>query len=83
MPSGFAIIGAIERRVAFKSMSGADVTAPMLADALGPRARRRVRIVSIVVGAVLVGLLAIALNRLADKGQLDGEPLGAAHAHGR
>jgi len=47
------------------------MTAPMLADALGPRARRRVLVVSIVFGAALAGLLAMALNRLADKGQLD------------
>jgi glutamate transport system permease protein len=49
------------------------MTAPMLADALGPRARRRVLVVSSVVGAALSGLLAIAVNRLADKGQLDWE----------
>jgi glutamate transport system permease protein len=49
------------------------MTAPMLADALGPRARRRVLVVSIVFGAALAGLLAMALNRLADKGQLDWE----------
>jgi glutamate transport system permease protein len=47
------------------------MTAPMLADALGPRARRRVLVVSIVFGAALAGLVAMALNRLADKGQLD------------
>jgi glutamate transport system permease protein len=49
------------------------MTAPMLADALGPRARRRVLLVSIVVGTALAAVLAIALNRLADKGQLDWE----------
>lgn len=46
------------------------MTAPMLADALGPRARRRVLIASIVTGVLLAGVLAIAVNRLADKGQL-------------
>jgi glutamate transport system permease protein len=49
------------------------LTAPVLADALGPRARRRVRAVSIGAGAVLAGLVAIALQRLSDKGQLDWE----------
>jgi glutamate transport system permease protein len=47
------------------------MTAPVLADALGPRARRRVLLASIVVSAALVAVLAIALNRLADKGQLE------------
>lgn len=47
------------------------MTAPMLADALGPRARRRVLLASIVVIAAFAALLAIALNRLADKGQLE------------
>ena len=46
------------------------MTAPVLADALGPRARRRVLIASIVTGALLTGVLAIAVNRLGDKGQL-------------
>jgi len=55
--------------------SGGDepLTAPVLADALGPRARRRVRAVSIAAGAALAGLVAIALKRLSDKGQLDWE----------
>jgi glutamate transport system permease protein len=47
------------------------MTAPVLADALGPRARRRVLLVSLVVGAALVAMLAVAVSRLADKGQLD------------
>ncbi len=47
------------------------MTAPVLADALGPRARRRVLLVSLVVGAALVAVLAVAVSRLADKGQLD------------
>lgn len=46
------------------------MTPPVLADALGPRARRRVLIASIVTGALLTGVLAIAVNRLGDKGQL-------------
>lgn len=46
------------------------MTAPVLADALGPRARRRVLIASIVTGTLLTGVLAIAVNRLGDKGQL-------------
>ncbi len=46
------------------------MTAPVLADALGPRARRRVLIASIVVGVLLAGVLAIAVTRLADRGQL-------------
>ena len=49
------------------------MTAPILADALGPRARRRVRLVSVVAGAALAAVLAFAVNRLADKGQLDWE----------
>lgn len=46
------------------------MTAPVLADALGPRARRRVLIASIVASALLTGVLAIAVNRLGDRGQL-------------
>lgn len=46
------------------------MTAPMLADALGPRARRRLLVASIVIGALLAGLVAIGVNRLADRGQL-------------
>ena len=49
------------------------MTAPMLADALGPRARRRVLVVSGAAGVALAAVLAIAVNRLADKGQLDWE----------
>lgn len=47
------------------------MTAPVLADALGPRAKRRVLIVSVVTGVLLLGVLALALQRLADKGQLE------------
>jgi glutamate transport system permease protein len=48
-------------------------TAPILADALGPRARRRVLVVSVVAAAAVLALLSIALRRFADKGQLDAE----------
>ena len=47
------------------------MTAPVLADALGPRARRRVLIASVITGVVLAGVLALALQRLSDKGQLE------------
>ena len=46
-------------------------TAPVLADALGPRGRRRVAVASVVTGAAIAGLVAVAVLRLADKGQLD------------
>jgi glutamate transport system permease protein len=49
------------------------MTVPVLADALGPIARRRVLAVSILAGALLAGLGVIAVNRLADRGQLDWE----------
>jgi glutamate transport system permease protein len=49
------------------------MTATVLADALGPRGRRRVLVSSIVAGVVLAVLLAVAVARLADKGQLDWE----------
>lgn len=41
-----------------------------LGDALGPRGRRRAAIASVVAGAVLLVLVALAVNRLADRGQL-------------
>jgi glutamate transport system permease protein len=47
------------------------MTAPVLADALGPRARRTALVASLAAGAVIAVLLAIAGQRLADKGQLD------------
>lgn len=47
------------------------MTAPVLADALGPRARRKVLVASVAAGVVIAGLLAIAAQRLADKGQLE------------
>src|SRR5438067_12790783 len=46
------------------------MTAPLLADALGPRARRVVLMASIVTGLVIAGLVAVAVLRLLDKGQL-------------
>jgi glutamate transport system permease protein len=46
-------------------------SAPVLADMLGPRGRRRVLVASIVAGAVIVLFIIGALNRLDDKGQLD------------
>jgi glutamate transport system permease protein len=46
------------------------MTAPVLADALGPRARRRVLVASILAGAALAGVLAWSIKRLADRGQL-------------
>lgn len=46
------------------------MTAPVLADALGPRARRRVWIASVVSGAVLVLLVIGAISRLDARGQL-------------
>ena len=47
------------------------MTAPVLADALGPRARRRVRIASYGAGALLALLLVVAVRRLDDNGQLE------------
>lgn len=47
------------------------MTAPVLADALGPRARRRVFIASVASGFVLAGLAVVAVLRLQDKGQLE------------
>jgi glutamate transport system permease protein len=46
------------------------VTVPVLADALGPRARRQVRLASVVAGVMIVALIAVAVNRFADEGQL-------------
>ncbi|MCM3885361.1 amino acid ABC transporter permease [Frankia sp. R82] len=51
-------------------MSG---TPLVLADPPGPRGRQRILLGSIVAAAVFAGLVALALTRLADKGQLDGE----------
>jgi glutamate transport system permease protein len=44
-----------------------------LADELGPRGRRRVRIATILSSAVLLGLLLVAVRRLDRRGQLDWE----------
>jgi glutamate transport system permease protein len=49
------------------------MTAPILADALGPKARRRARVVSVVAAVALTGVAVVALRRLGDKGQLDAE----------
>jgi glutamate transport system permease protein len=54
------------------------MTAPLVADALGPRGRRRVLIASVVAGLVIAAVVTVAVLRLADKGQLDAskwEPL--------
>jgi glutamate transport system permease protein len=48
------------------------VTAPFVADALGPRGRRRVAVASVVAGAVIAAGLVVAANRLSGKGQLAG-----------
>lgn len=47
--------------------------AVLATDELGPRGRRRVRIATIVSVVVLAGLIAVALNRLAEQGQLEAE----------
>jgi glutamate transport system permease protein len=44
-----------------------------LTDALGPRGRRRALIASVVTVAAVAGLVALALVRFADHGQLDGD----------
>ena len=48
------------------------MTAPVLADALGPRARRRTLVASAVVTVAMVFVLWVAFGRLVDKGQLTG-----------
>ena len=47
------------------------MTAPVLADALGPRARRRVRIASAFAFVLIAGFLYVAIGRFADRGQLE------------
>jgi glutamate transport system permease protein len=46
------------------------MTAPLLADALGPKGKRRVLIASVVCGLVIAAIVPVAVLRLADKGQL-------------
>ena len=47
------------------------MTAPVLADALGPRARRRTQVASVAAAVVLLGVGWVAINRLQEKGQLE------------
>ncbi len=47
------------------------MTAPILADALGPRGRRQARVASVVAGGLIVVVLAVVIVRVNDKGQLD------------
>lgn len=47
------------------------MTAVVLADALGPRARRRVWVASIVAAVAVAGVVAVAVGRLADRGQFN------------
>ena len=47
------------------------MTAPILADALGPRGRRQAKIASIVAVVVIVALVVVAVGRLNEKGQFD------------
>ncbi|MGI8983411.1 MAG: amino acid ABC transporter permease [Acidimicrobiales bacterium] len=49
------------------------MTAPFLGDVLGPRGRRLTRILTAVSAVVIVGFVVVALTRLGDKGQLDGD----------
>lgn len=49
------------------------MTAPVLADALGPRGRRQARVASVVASAVIVGLLVLFVLRLQSKGQFESE----------
>ena len=49
------------------------MTAPVLADALGPRGRRQARILSVVSVVVIVALLVVAIRRLEAKGQFDAD----------
>ncbi len=46
------------------------MTAPVLADALGPRARRRALVASIAAALLVIAFLVVAYNRLSDRGQL-------------
>lgn len=49
------------------------MTAPVLADALGPRGRRQARIATIVSLVVIAGLVVVGARRLQAKGQFAGE----------
>ena len=49
------------------------MTAPLLADALGPRARRRTLVASIAAGVVLVVGAAVVVRRFQTEGELDAE----------
>lgn len=49
------------------------MTAPVLADALGPRARRRVFVASIAAGLAVAASVVVAIRRLDANGQLDAE----------
>ncbi len=49
------------------------MTAVLAGDELGPRGRRRVLVGSVTAGAVVAALVAVALGRFAERGQLDAE----------
>ncbi len=49
------------------------MTAPFLGDALGPKGRRQTRILTAVSAVLIAGCVAVAVSRLADKGQLDAD----------
>jgi glutamate transport system permease protein len=49
------------------------MTAPVLADALGPRSRRQARILSVVAVVAILGVLVVAFRRLDEKGQFDAD----------
>lgn len=49
------------------------MTAPLLADALGPRGRQRTLVASVVASAVLLALVAVAVRRFQAEGELDGD----------
>jgi len=47
------------------------VTTRALTDAMGPRGRRRAAVASVVTAAAIAGLIALAIVRVVDRGQLD------------
>lgn len=49
------------------------MTVPLLADALGPHGRRRAAVASVATAAALVALLAVAIGRFAERGQLEAD----------